>query len=131
MPGGWRDGATVSLSWQKVRVTGMENLPTAAQENSAVVLAAKHQSTWETFAYPTLMPHPLAYVFKRELFFIPFFGWGIASTDMISIDRSKGTDWVMLDAANKPIDMGNVSNFVMMSNTAAAVVSSRVMRAWA
>ena len=38
---------------------------------------------------PTLMPHPLAYVFKRELLHIPFFGWAMARLDMIHIDRSK------------------------------------------
>ncbi len=71
------------------RVQGMHHLPTAAQSHSAVVLAAKHQSTWETFAFPTLMPHPLAYVFKRELLYIPFFGWAMGRLDMIHIDRSK------------------------------------------
>ena len=71
------------------RGQGMQNLPTAAQAQSAVVLAAKHQSTWETFALPGLMPHPLAYVFKRELLYIPFFGWAMGRLDMIHIDRSK------------------------------------------
>jgi 1-acyl-sn-glycerol-3-phosphate acyltransferase len=73
----------------RYRVSGMEHLPGAADTNSAVVLAAKHQSTWETFAFPTLMPHPLAYVFKRELLYIPFFGWAMGRLDMIHIDRSK------------------------------------------
>lgn len=68
----------------RARVTGMENLPDAA-----VILLPKHQSTWETFAFPTLMPKPLAYVFKRELLFIPFFGWAMARMDMIHIDRSR------------------------------------------
>jgi 1-acyl-sn-glycerol-3-phosphate acyltransferase len=54
-----------------------------------VVLLPKHQSTWETFAFPGLMPHPLCYVFKRELLYIPFFGWAMARMDMIHIDRSK------------------------------------------
>ena len=71
------------------RVHGLQNVPTAADATSAVLLASKHQSTWETFAYPALMPHPLAYVFKRELLYIPFFGWAMARMDMIHIDRSK------------------------------------------
>jgi 1-acyl-sn-glycerol-3-phosphate acyltransferase len=54
-----------------------------------VLLASKHQSTWETFFYPTLMPHPLAYVFKRELLYVPFFGWAMGRLDMIHIDRSR------------------------------------------
>jgi 1-acyl-sn-glycerol-3-phosphate acyltransferase len=71
------------------RVQGMEHVPTAADAQAAVLLAPKHQSTWETFALPMLMPHPLCYVFKRELLWIPFFGWAIGSLDMIHIDRSK------------------------------------------
>lgn len=74
------------------RVHGMHHLPTAADKTSAVILLSKHQSTWETFIYPCLMPHPLAYVFKRELLYIPFFGWAMARMDMIHIDRSKRTE---------------------------------------
>jgi 1-acyl-sn-glycerol-3-phosphate acyltransferase len=66
------------------RVHGRENLP-----DTAVILLPKHQSTWETFAFPMLMPRPLCYVFKRELLFIPFFGWAMARMDLIHIDRSK------------------------------------------
>jgi 1-acyl-sn-glycerol-3-phosphate acyltransferase len=66
------------------RIQGFENLP-----DSRVILCPKHQSTWETFAFPTLMPHPLCYVFKRELLMIPFFGWAMGRLDMIHIDRSK------------------------------------------
>jgi 1-acyl-sn-glycerol-3-phosphate acyltransferase len=66
------------------RLHGMDRLPDAA-----VVLLPKHQSTWETFAFPTLMPHPLCYVFKRELLLIPFFGWAMGRLDMVHIDRSR------------------------------------------
>ena len=69
------------------RVSGMEQLP--VDRLSAVILLPKHQSTWETFAFPALMPHPLCYVFKRELLYIPFFGWAIGRLDMIHIDRNK------------------------------------------
>lgn len=71
------------------RVTGMENLPTG--KSSAAVLLVKHQSTWETFAMVALMPHPLAYVFKKELLYVPFFGWAMGRMDMIHIDRSQRT----------------------------------------
>ena len=83
------------------RVHGMQHVPTAADAKSAVMLAVKHQSTWETFALPTLMPHPLAYVFKRELLYIPFFGWAMARMDMIHIDRSKRSE-----AWNKVAEQG-------------------------
>ncbi len=85
----------------KYRIKGMENLPTRAERHQAVVLACKHQSTWETFAIPTFMPHPLAYVFKRELLYIPFFGWAMGRLDMIHIDRSKRTE-----AWNKVAEQG-------------------------
>ena len=68
------------------RITGMENLPLG--EKDPVILLVKHQSTWETFLMPAIMPHPLAYVFKKELLYVPFFGWSIGSLDMIHIDRS-------------------------------------------
>lgn len=77
-------GARVILGI-RVQVSGLEHLPQGA--NSAAILLAKHQSTLETLLLPTLMPHPLAFVFKRELLRIPFFGWSMARLDMIHIDR--------------------------------------------
>ncbi|QIL81881.1 1-acyl-sn-glycerol-3-phosphate acyltransferase [Diaphorobacter sp. HDW4A] len=71
------------------RVTGMENLPTDPKQG--VVLLCKHQSTYETFLMPAIMPRQLAYVFKKELLKIPFFGWAIGSLDMVHIDRSQGS----------------------------------------
>jgi 1-acyl-sn-glycerol-3-phosphate acyltransferase len=73
----------------RYRVQGMHHVPTAADGKAAVLLAPKHQSTWEAFAFPALMPHPLCYVFKRELLWIPFFGWAIGRLDMVHIDRSR------------------------------------------
>lgn len=70
-------------------VIGYENLPVG--DKDPAVLLVKHQSTWETFCMPALMPHPLAYVFKRELLYVPFFGWAMSRLDMIHIDRSKRT----------------------------------------
>jgi 1-acyl-sn-glycerol-3-phosphate acyltransferase len=82
------------------RVTGLEHLPRPGTTD-AVILLPKHQSTWETFAFPTLMSHPLAYVFKRELLYVPFFGWAMARLDMIHIDRSRRTE-----AWNKVAEQG-------------------------
>ena len=73
----------------RTRITGMEHLPT--QEKQGVVLLVKHQSTYETFLMPAIMPRPLAYVFKKELLRVPFFGWSIGAMDMIHIDRSQGS----------------------------------------
>ena len=77
-------GSRVILGIQ-VRVSGLENLPQGV--NSPAILLSKHQSTLETLLIPTLMPRPLAFVFKRELLRIPFFGWSMARLDMIHIDR--------------------------------------------
>jgi 1-acyl-sn-glycerol-3-phosphate acyltransferase len=79
-------GGTVILGIQN-RLTGMENLPST--ELGSCVLLVKHQSTWETFSMVTLMPHPLAFVFKKELLYVPFFGWAMSRMDMIHIDRSQ------------------------------------------
>ena len=96
---GWQIGALRVLCGVRVRVTGMENLPEG--KTSPAILLVKHQSTLETFLIPTLMPHPLAYVFKRELIYIPFFGWAIGRMDMIHIDRSQRTQ-----AFNKVVEQG-------------------------
>lgn len=69
----------------RYRVEGMENLPPGP-----AVLLSKHQSAWETIAFPALMPHPLCYVLKRELVYVPFFGWALGLLKMIYIDRSAG-----------------------------------------
>ena len=91
-------GGTVILGIQN-RVTGMENLPST--ELGSCVLLVKHQSTWETFSMVTLMPHPLAFVFKKELLYVPFFGWAMSRMDMIHIDRSQRAQ-----AFNKVVEQG-------------------------
>jgi 1-acyl-sn-glycerol-3-phosphate acyltransferase len=63
-----------------------------ALPKGSVVLAPKHQSTWETYYLMGLFPKPLCFVYKKELHFIPFFGWGIATLKMIAIDRGKARD---------------------------------------
>ena len=72
----------------RYRITGWENLP-GPDDMQRVILCPKHQSTWETFFFPSITPHPLAYVFKRELLRIPVFGWALGRLEMIPIDRSK------------------------------------------
>ena len=73
----------------------------AVGKTSPAILLVKHQSTLETFLMPTLMPHPLAYVFKKELIYIPFFGWAMGRMDMIHIDRSQRAQ-----AFNKVVEQG-------------------------
>jgi 1-acyl-sn-glycerol-3-phosphate acyltransferase len=67
-----------------VEMRGLEKIPPGA-----LVVAAKHQSLWETFALLTLFSDP-AYIMKRELIWIPFFGWYAAKAGMISVNRGRG-----------------------------------------
>lgn len=69
------------------RVEGWDKLPAG----HAIVMS-KHQSAWETFWLATFMPHRLSFTYKRELAYLPFFGWALGSLGMISIDRSRGKD---------------------------------------
>jgi 1-acyl-sn-glycerol-3-phosphate acyltransferase len=66
------------------RVEGRENLPA-----QPCVILSKHQSAWETLAFQTVFP-PQVHVLKRELLWIPFFGWGLAMMSPIAINRAKG-----------------------------------------
>lgn len=66
------------------RVIGAENLP-----RKPAVILSKHQSAWETLAFQVIFP-PQVLVLKRELLWIPFFGWGLALASPIAIDRGSG-----------------------------------------
>lgn len=66
------------------KVEGRENLP-----GRPAVILSKHQSAWETMAFQLIFP-PQVHVLKRELLWIPFFGWGLALMSPIAIDRSRG-----------------------------------------
>ncbi len=69
----------------KYRVHGADNINS---ENAGLILA-RHESSWETFALQQIFPRQ-AYVLKRELLRIPFFGWGMSLLNPIAIDRSAG-----------------------------------------
>jgi 1-acyl-sn-glycerol-3-phosphate acyltransferase len=71
----------VGIDW---KVEGLEHLP----RRPAVILS-KHQSAWETMAFQLIFP-PQVHVLKRELLWIPFFGWGLALMSPIAIDRRRG-----------------------------------------
>lgn len=71
----------------RYRVIGAENLP---GPNEPAILLSKHESAWETLFYPSYFQRELCFVFKRELLWIPFFGWGIALLRMIAINRGRG-----------------------------------------
>ena len=65
-------------------VAGKENL-----DVETAIILSKHQSTWETLALHSFTPY-VHWVFKRELMYIPVFGWALALTDPIAINRGTG-----------------------------------------
>ncbi len=74
----------------RCRVTGLEHVPADTRAHPHIVMS-KHSSTWETLALNMFFP-PLAFVAKKELLSIPFFGWGFRLASPITIDRKAGTD---------------------------------------
>jgi 1-acyl-sn-glycerol-3-phosphate acyltransferase len=65
----------------KVAWRGLEKIP-----QGACIVACKHQSTWETFSLYAVFDDP-TYVLKRELMWIPLFGWHMHKAGLIPIDR--------------------------------------------
>jgi len=63
---------------------GIENIP-----KGACIVACKHQSLWETFALYAVLDDPI-YILKRELMWIPLFGWYMWKAGLIAIDRGAG-----------------------------------------
>jgi 1-acyl-sn-glycerol-3-phosphate acyltransferase len=68
----------------KVVWRGTENIP-----RGSCIVACKHQSAWETFALYAVLEDPI-YILKRELMWIPLFGWYTWKAGLIPIDRSAG-----------------------------------------
>lgn len=73
------------LAWVcklRYQVTGLENIP-----EGGVIIMAKHQSAWETIALRGLLKPEQTWVLKRELMWLPVFGWALASAEPIAINR--------------------------------------------
>ena len=83
-------------------VSGCENIP----EGAAIILS-KHQSTWETYALQLFFP-PQGWVLKRELMWLPVFGWGMAALKPISIDRGSGRKAInqIIEKGKQRLDAG-------------------------
>jgi 1-acyl-sn-glycerol-3-phosphate acyltransferase len=86
----------------RYKVEGQENL----NVKTAIILS-KHQSTWETLALHSFTPY-VRWVFKRELMYIPIFGWALALTDPIGINRGGGRVAIkqLLDEGIKKLNDG-------------------------
>ncbi len=106
----------------KVKVTGAENIP-----ERPCVIVSNHQSTWETFFLSAYF-QPLSQVLKRELLFVPFFGWAMAMLRPIAIDRdnpkvalkqvaAKGDEllkqnvWVLIFPEGTRVPFGQIGKF--------------------
>jgi 1-acyl-sn-glycerol-3-phosphate acyltransferase len=92
-----RSICSIDVEWR-----GLEKIP-----RGGILVAAKHQSTWETFALLTLFPDP-TYIIKRELLWVPFFGWYARHGGMIPVDRGGGKAALssMADGARRALGEG-------------------------
>jgi 1-acyl-sn-glycerol-3-phosphate acyltransferase len=79
----WLLARTVGLTW---RVEGAETLP-----RGRFIVAAKHQSAWDTLVMPVLFPDPVV-ILKKELLLLPFYGWYAKKHGMIGVDRGDGAN---------------------------------------
>lgn len=103
-----------SINWLRIvcgvkyDIQGFENIP-----EYSVIIMCKHSSTWETMAMQALFP-PQAWIVKKELLWVPVFGWALYMLNPISIDRSKGKKAMeqLMEQGAKRLEQGiNVAIF--------------------
>lgn len=92
---------TCGLDYQ---VEGLENIPP-----DGFIVMSKHSSTWETLALQ-LFFRPMVWVVKRELLFVPFFGWGLKAMNAIAINRGTGRKAIkqLVEEGRKHMDDGRI-----------------------
>ena len=102
----------VAKSWGRINVAllrvagisyevrGREKIPPGA-----LIVASKHQSAWETFALLPLFDNPL-FILKRELQWIPFFGWLLIKGRMVPVDRGAGSQALVGMTERARIELG-------------------------
>ncbi|HEC14985.1 MAG TPA: 1-acyl-sn-glycerol-3-phosphate acyltransferase [Sedimenticola sp.] len=78
----WLLSAICGLNY---KIKGLENIPA-----KGCIILSKHQSAWETMALRGILPPQQAWVLKRELLWVPFFGWALMAVQAIGIDRKAG-----------------------------------------
>ena len=88
----------------KYTVEGKENIP----DNGFIVMS-KHSSTWETIAIQRFF-RPMVWVVKRELTWIPFFGWALKAMNAIALNRGTGRKAInqLIDDSQKHMDRGRI-----------------------
>lgn len=77
------------IAGTRIEVRGREKIPAGG-----ALVAAKHQSLWETFALLPLFDDP-TFILKRELMWIPFFGWYLRKADCVPVNRKAGSSALM------------------------------------
>jgi 1-acyl-sn-glycerol-3-phosphate acyltransferase len=82
-------------------IRGIEKIP-----KGAIIVASKHQSAWETFALLPLFDDPL-YIVKRELLWLPIFGWLMIKGRMVPVDRGAGSQALTAMTARAKIELAD------------------------
>ena len=93
----WALGVVAGVRFE---VRGRENLPPGP-----AILVSKHQSAWDTGIFCLLVSDP-AYVLKKELIWLPFYGWLLKRVEMVAVDRSAGASALksMIRQARRALD---------------------------
>ena len=88
----------------KYTVEGMENIPA-----DGFIVMSKHSSTWETIAIQRFF-RPMVWVVKRELTWIPFFGWALKAMNVIALDRGTGRKAInqLIRESKQRMDQGRI-----------------------
>ena len=88
----------------KYEVEGLENIP-----DHGFIVMSKHSSTWETIVIQRFF-RPMIWVVKRELTWIPFFGWGLKSMDAIALNRGTGRKAInqLVQESRQNMDEGRI-----------------------
>lgn len=73
-----------ALTGARFEFRGLENIP----KDRNFIVAAKHQSAWDTYTLLQFFPDP-SYILKRELMYIPLFGWYVAKMRLVPVDRGQ------------------------------------------
>lgn len=86
------------------QIEGLENIP-----EEGFIVMSRHSSTWETIALQRFF-RPMIWVVKRELTWIPFFGWGLKVMDAIALDRGTGRRAVnqLISESRRHMDHGRI-----------------------